>query len=143
MSDSKPVMTSRTPPEQVTYANMLFYGCWGSLALMAVTYLLYVLGVLTPHVPLDTVTQLWSQPVKTYLTQGNVPTGWGWFKLIGQGDFINFTGIVLLAGMTILCYIPLVGAYFKKKEPIFAVIAILEIVVLLVAASGVVGSGGH
>jgi hypothetical protein len=135
--------TTQTPPEQIVYSNMLFYGCWGSLALMAVTYLLYVLGVLTPHVPLDTVTQLWSQPVKTYLTQGNVPTGWGWFKLIGQGDFINFAGIVLLAGMTILCYIPLVGAYFKKKEPIFAVIAILEIVVLLVAASGVVGSGGH
>ena len=135
--------TSQTPAEQVVYSNMLFYGCWGSLALMAVTYLLYVLGVMTPHVPLETVTQLWSQPVKTYLTQGNVPTGWGWFVLMGKGDFLNFTGIVLLAGMTILCYIPLVGAYFKKKEPIFATIAILEILVLLVAASGVVGSGGH
>ena len=135
--------TTQTPPEQIVYSNMLFYGCWGSLALMAVTYLLYVLGVLTPHVPLDTVTQLWSQPVKAYLTQVNVPTGWGWFKLIGKGDFINFAGIVLLAGMTILCYIPLVGAYFKKKEPIFAVIAILEILVLAVAASGGVGSGGH
>jgi hypothetical protein len=135
--------TTQTPPEQVLYSNMLFYGCWGSLALMAVTYLLYVLGVMTPHVPLETVTQLWSQPVKAYLAQGNVPTGWGWFVLIGKGDFVNFAGIVLLAGMTILCYIPLVGAYFKKKEPIFATIAILEILVLLVAASGVVGSGGH
>ena len=135
--------TTQTPPEQIVYSNMLFYGCWGSLALMAVTYLLYVLGVMTPHVPLETVTQLWSQPVKAYLAQGNVPTGWGWFVLIGKGDFVNFAGIVLLAGMTILCYIPLVGAYFKKKEPIFATIAILEILVLLVAASGVVGSGGH
>lgn len=134
---------SQTPPEQVVYSNMLFYGCWGSLALMAGTYLLYVLGVITPHVPLDTVTELWSQPVKTYLTQGGVPSGWGWFKLIGKGDFLNFTGIVLLAGMTILCYIPLVGAYMKKKEPIFATIAVLEILVLLLAASGVVGSGGH
>jgi hypothetical protein len=135
--------TSKTPPEQVLYSNMLFYGCWGSLALMAVTYLLYISGLVTPHVPLDTVTQLWSQPVKTYLTVGNVPTGWGWFKLIGQGDFLNFTGIVLLAGMTILCYIPLIGAYMKKKEPIFATIAVLEILVLLFAASGIVGSGGH
>lgn len=134
---------SQTPPEQVHYSNMLFYGCWGSLALMAVTYLLYALGVTTPHVPLDTVTELWSQPVKVYLAQGNVPHGWGWFKLIGKGDFLNFTGIVLLAGMTILCYVPLVGAYMKKKEPIFATIAVLEILVLLLAASGVVGSGGH
>ncbi|MHC1712807.1 MAG: DUF1634 domain-containing protein [Solidesulfovibrio sp.] len=135
--------TSKTPPEQVLYSTMLFYGCWGSLALMAVTYSLYVLGVLTPHVPLETVAQLWSQPVKVYLEQGNVPTGWGWFKLIGQGDFLNFTGIVLLAGMTILCYVPLIGAYMKKKEPIFATVAVLEILVLLFAASGIVGGGGH
>jgi hypothetical protein len=135
--------TSKTPPEQVLYSTMLFYGCWGSLALMAVTYGLYVLGVLTPHVPLETVARLWSQPVKIYLEQGNVPTGWGWFKLIGQGDFLNFTGIVLLAGMTILCYVPLIGAYMKKKEPIFATVAVLEILVLLFAASGIVGSGGH
>ncbi|MHC1790266.1 DUF1634 domain-containing protein [Solidesulfovibrio sp.] len=135
--------TSQTPPEQLLYSTMLFYGCWGSLALMAVTYALYVLGVLTPHVPLEVVTTLWSQPVRVYLEQGNVPTGWGWAVLIGKGDFINFAGIVLLAGMTILCYVPLIGAYMKKKEPIFATIAVLEILVLLFAASGVVGSGGH
>lgn len=135
--------TSQTPAEQVVYSNMLFYGCWGSLGLMAVTYLLYISGLVTPHVPLDTVTQLWSQPVKVYLEKGNVPTGWGWLKLIGQGDFLNFTGVVLLSGMTILCYLPLIGAYLKKKEPIFAAIAVLEILVLAFAASGIVGSGGH
>jgi len=135
--------TSQTPPEQLLYSTMLFYGCWGSLTLMAITYALYVLGVLTPHVPLETVTQLWSQPVKVYLEQGGVPQGWGWLRLVGQGDFLNFTGIVLLAGMTILCYVPLIGAYLKKKEPIFAAVAVLEILVLLFAASGIVGSGGH
>ncbi|MYL83492.1 DUF1634 domain-containing protein [Desulfovibrio aerotolerans] len=135
--------TTQTPAEQVVYSNMLFYGCWGSLGLMAVTYLLYISGLVTPHVPLDTVTQLWSQPVKVYLEKGNVPTGWGWLKLIGQGDFLNFTGVVLLSGMTILCYLPLIGAYMKKKEPIFATIAVLEILVLAFAASGIVGGGGH
>ena len=135
--------TTQTPAEQVVYSNMLFYGCWGSLGLMAVTYLLYISGLVTPHVPLDTVTQLWSQPVKVYLEKGNVPTGWGWLKLIGQGDFLNFTGVVLLSGMTILCYLPLIGAYMKKKEPIFAAIAVLEILVLAFAASGIVGGGGH
>ena len=135
--------TTQTPAEQITYSNMLFYGCWGSLGLMAVTYLLYASGLISPHVPLDTVTQLWSQPVGVYLEKGNVPHGWGWLKLIGSGDFLNFTGVVLLSGMTILCYIPLIGAYMKKKEPIFAAIAVLEILVLAFAASGVVGGGGH
>lgn len=134
---------SKTPPEQVTYANLLFYGCWGSLALMAATYILYVSGLVTPHIPLETVTQLWTKPVAVYLKEGGVPAGWGWASLIAKGDFLNFVGIVVLAGMTIVCYIPLVGAYLKKKEPIFAVIAVLEILVLLLAASGIVGGGAH
>ena len=36
-----------------------------------------------------------------------------------------------------------IGAYLKKKEPIFAAIAVLEILVLAFAASGIVGGGGH
>ena len=142
MSDT-PKHTGKASPEQVTYANMLFYGCWGGLALMLVTYLVYVTGIMSPHVPLDKIPQLWSQPVGVYLKEGNVPHGWGWLVLIGKGDFLNFVGIVLLAGMTILCYIPLIPAYLKRGEKIFAALALAEILVLLVAASGIVGGGAH
>ena len=140
---SEIIHTGKANPEQVTYANMLFYGCWGGLALMAVTYLLYVLGIIAPHVPLEKVPLLWSQPVGTYLELGNVPHGWGWTVLIAKGDFLNFTGIVLLAGMTIICYIPLIPVYLKRKEHVFAWLAAAEILVLLVAASGIVGGGAH
>ena len=143
MSDSKPVQTSRTPAEQVTYANMLFYGCWGSLALMALTYLVYVSGILTPYIPLETITQLWSQRVTVYLDQGKVPHGWGWATLLGYGDFLNFLGIALLAGMTVICFVPLIPAFIKKKEPVMTTIAVLEILVLCLAASGLVSGGGH
>ena len=142
MSDT-PKHTGKASPEQITYANMLFYGCWGGLALMAATYVLYVSGLLTPHVPLDLVPRLWSEPVGTYLTLGKVPHGWGWTALIGKGDFLNFLGIVLLAGMTILCYIPLIPAFLKRGEKGFALMALAEIIVLLVAASGIVGAGAH
>lgn len=135
--------TGRASAEQITYANLLFYGCWGGLALMVVTYLVYITGILTPHVPLEKIPQLWSQPVGTYLREGNVPHGWGWAVLIGKGDFLNFLGIVLLAGMTIICYIPLIPAYLKRKENIFVALAVAEILVLLVAASGLVGGGAH
>ncbi len=142
MSETKK-HSGKASPEQVTYANMLFYGCWGGLALMAVTYLLYVTGIITPHVPLAKVPLLWSQPVGTYLELGQVPTGWGWTVLIGKGDFLNFLGIVLLAGMTIICYIPLIPGFLKRKEFMFAALAAAEILVLLVAASGIVGAGAH
>lgn len=133
----------KTPKEQIAYANLLFYGCWASLAVMALTYLVYVFGVLPPHVPLDQITTLWRNPVGNYLETANVPQGWGWVSLIGQGDFLNFIGIVILAGMTILCYLTLLPAFLKDKQPLMAIIAGLEVLVLVVAASGIVGGGGH
>ena len=132
-----------TPKEQILYADVLFWGCWGGLALMAVTYLLYVFSITTPHIPLEKVTDLWSQPVKVYLEQGKVPVGWGWLVLLGKGDFLNFLGIVLLAGLTIIAYIPLIPAFLKKGDTKFAVIALLEVLVLTLAASGLVATGGH
>ena len=142
MSEQK-MHSGKASPEQVTYANLLFYGCWGGLALMAVTYIVYVTGLVTPHIPLEMVPLLWSEPVGTYLELGKVPHGWGWAVLIAKGDFLNFLGIVLLAGMTIVCYIPLIPVYLKRKENVFAMLAIAEIVVLLIAASGIVGGGAH
>ncbi len=133
----------RATPEQITYANMLFYGCWGGLAIMAVTYVLYVSGLITPHVPLSQVPLMWSQPVGTYLELGKVPHGWGWAVLIAKGDFLNFIGIVLLAGMTLVCYLPLIPVFMKRKEYVFATLALAEIFVLALAASGLVGGGAH
>ncbi len=129
--------------EQILYANMLFWGSWGALALMTVTYLVYVLGILEPHIPLDQIIVLWSQRSSVYLTQGHVPQGWGWAALVAKGDFLNFVGIALLAGMTIVCFVPLIPAFIRRKEPMMAVIAALEVVVLSLAASGILASGGH
>lgn len=144
MADNTSMSASvETPREQVVYADILFWGCWSGLALMALTYILYVTGIIPPHVPLDKITVLWSQSVGTYLSQANVPTGWGWVVLMGKGDFLNFAGIVLLAGLTILAYIPLIPAFLKKGDKVFALLALLEVLVLSLAASGLVGSGGH
>jgi len=139
-------MTSKydkTPKEQILYANMLFYGCWSGLAIMTVTYVIYAFGILDPHVSMDVVTRTWTQPVQEYLTVGQVPVGWGWATLLHKGDFLNFLGIALLAGMTLVCYIPLIVAYLRKKDTLFAMIAIAEILVLAFAASGIVGGGAH
>lgn len=130
-------------PEQNTYADYLFYGCWVGLVIMLVTYLLYVTGIITPHVPLSDMPQYWSHSVSHYLQQGHVPTGWGWISLLGRGDFLNFLGIVLLAGLSIVCYLRIIPALFRKGDRIMGIIAVTEVLVLLLAASGIVGGGAH
>jgi len=128
-------------PEQISFANILFWGAWTGLVILIVTYLLYVTGVLTPHVPVDVVTQLWSKPVHTYVEKGNVPQGWGWVSLLHTGDFLNFVGIVILAALTVVAYLPLIPALWKKGDKIYTFIAIVEVLVLAAAASGLIAAG--
>lgn len=129
--------------EQTAYADLLFYGCWIGLAVMLVTYTAYVTGLITPHIPLEEMPQYWSQPVSHYLEAAKVPIGWGWTSLLGQGDFLNFIGIVLLAGLSIVCYLRTIPALFIKGDKVMGCIAVAEVLVLLIAASGLVGAGAH
>ncbi len=128
--------------EQLKYADLLFYGCWFGLLLMLVTYLLYVTGIVPAYVPLHEMPQYWSKPVTFYLEQAKAPQGWGWAKLLGRGDYMNFIGVALLAGMSVFCYLRILPDLIRKRDKL-AVIAVLEVLVLLLAASGLVGAGGH
>lgn len=129
--------------EQILYADILFYGCWLGIAIMLITYAIYLLGILPPHVPMNRISEYWSHNIHHYVEGAGIPLGWGWMKLLNKGDFINFIGIAFLALMTIVGFITLIPAYIKQKDWPFVVIVISEVVVLLIAASGVFGTGGH
>ncbi|WP_027186421.1 hypothetical protein [Desulfovibrio inopinatus] len=130
-------------PEQITYANLLQYGAWTGIVLMLITYTLYMAGVLEPHVPIDLVVTNWNHGIHEYIAATNSPVGWEWLALLDKGDFVNFIGLALLAVMTIICYLVLLPGYLKRGNKIYATICILEILVLCLAASGILGSGGH
>jgi len=130
-------------PEQIAYANLLFIGAWVGILMMIITYFLYLGGIVSPHVDLALITQNWNKGVDDYLQITNSPHGWAWLNLINKGDFLNFVGIVLLAVMTIICYLLLIAGYKKRKDWFYFFIALMEVVVLAVAASGILGAGGH
>jgi len=131
-------------PEQVKYANMLFWGSWLAIGIMLITYAIYVGGIIEPYIPLNEIPKYWSSPVHEYVEKAAMPVGWGWTSLLGKGDFLNFIGITILAAMTAVCFlITLLPAYIKQKDWIFMGIVILEALVLTLAASGILGSGGH
>jgi len=135
---------THTPSEQEQYATLLFWGSWIAILIMFITYFIYVLGIIEPYIPLHEIAQYWSNPVHVYVEEAHAPTGWGWATLLGKGDFLNFIGIAILAAMTVVCFlICLLPAYFAKKQWFFVGIVLLEAVVLTVAASGILGSGGH
>ena len=129
--------------EQIIYANLLIIGVLAGLIILVTTYAIYVTGILPVHVDISLIPELWGKGVGEYLEITHSPHGWGWVPLLAKGDFLNYIGFALLALMTIFCYLVLVRGYIRQKNWIFTVIAVLEIVVLSVAASGILGSGGH
>ena len=129
--------------EQIIYANLLIIGVWAGIFILVTTYVLYLTEILPPHVELSIIPKVWGKGVDEFLEITHSPHGWGWVSLLGKGDFLNYLGFVLLALMTIICYLVLVRGYVRQKNWIFSAIAILEIIVLSVAASGILGSGGH
>ena len=70
-----------------------------------------------------------------------LPIGWSWLKLIWYGDFLNFLPIAILSGITIFCYIVILPNMLVRKDYWMAMIAFLEILILCLAASGILTVG--
>jgi len=136
-------MALKATEEQVLYANILNMGMLVGLAGLAVTFILYGSGILEPLIPIDQVQTYWILSVHEYLEQSGMQAGWAWFGNLQFGDMLNFLPIAFLSLLTIVCYIAIIPGLIRKKDTAFVVIAVLEIIVLAVAASGILGTGGH
>ncbi|UCD79974.1 MAG: hypothetical protein JSW26_00645 [Desulfobacterales bacterium] len=141
--DTKNSEALKPTREQIIYANLLIIGVWLGIIILVTTYAIYLTGILPSHIDISAIPKVWGKGVNEFLEITHSPHGWGWVPLLAKGDFLNYIGFALLALMTIACYLVLVRGYIRQKNWIFTVIAVLEIVVLSVAASGILGGGGH
>lgn len=130
-------------PEQIKYANLLLYGSWAGIAVLAVTFLLYATGIMPSYIDPAMMQQYWGMKSSAYLEAAKVPHGWGWLGMLGYGDFLSLIGVAWLGVLTVIGYLILLPAYIRKKDNIYSAIVIVEVFVLVLAASGILGSGGH
>jgi hypothetical protein len=128
-------------PEQIRYAAILEKGMYFGLLILFITFAIYTIGIMKPHIPLNEVSKYWGLNVHDYLEATHTKAGWSWVGMLQYGDFINFIGVAILAGISIICYLAIIPILLRNKDTVFAVIAILEVVVLVFAASGIVAVG--
>lgn len=127
--------------EQIRYAAVLEKGMYAGLLCLFVTFTLYVWGIMQPYVPREKLPEYWAKDVHSYLADAKIETGWSWVSMLRYGDFVNFIGIVVLAGVTVFCYLSILPMLLRKKDFIYAALALLEVLILLAAASGVIAVG--
>jgi hypothetical protein len=142
----------KAPPvsdEQLLYAKILETGVYLGLLVLVVTFALYVFGLIEPAVPLADLPRYWVLNVHDYLNAVNVEhlhhdhliTGWSWITMLGKSDYLNFSGIALLSGVTVACYVGIVPTLIRKRDFVYAALAVLESLILALAASGLLGVG--
>lgn len=123
------------------YARVLDIGTRLGLGLLLLSFVLYVAGVLPPHVPLERLPELWHLPVGHYLERTGAPTGWGWISLLHHGDVLGLSGIAFLAGWSCVCLLALLPLYRASGETLYAGLCVAQVAVLLLAAFGRFGAG--
>ena len=134
---------------QQRYARVLSVGGRIGLAVLAISFALYVSGMVAPAVPIERLPEYWGLPVQQYLARVNAeflhlehpPTRWAWVPLAGNGEFLNFVGIALLASVTIACCLSIVPKLYRQGRVLFTVIAALQALILILAASGLLNAG--
>lgn len=125
------------------YARVLDRLTKTGFVFLALTFFLYVSGILIPYVPLVHLPHYWSNSVSHYLAETRLQTGWSWLGRLSYGDLLNFLPISLLAAATTFCYLLILVKLFKSRERLLGVIALLQVIVLLLAASGLFVLKGH
>jgi len=142
-AEATQTVTPGASPEQKRYGAVLDVAMKIGLLTLVVAFVLYLIGIPKPHVPVDEVSANWGMKVGDYLEKAQIEKGWSWTSNLGQSDFLTFAPIAFLASITVICYLTILPIFFKRKDFIYGGLVILEVLVLVLAASGVLPSGGH
>jgi hypothetical protein len=115
--------------EKLTHITLFF---------ITLVFIIYIFEIIDARIPIRELDNHWHKPARELLASNGLRPGWDWLKLLHKSDFINLAGIAFLASVTTMSYLRLLPVLIKEKNKILAVIAVLEILVLVLAASGLI-----
>ena len=127
--------------EHRVYATVVRRGVRIGMAVLACTFLLYVSGLVSPVVPIRDLPRYWELRAPEYVERANLPQAWGWLTLVHRGDVLNLVGVVTLAGLSIAALVRILPILFRRRDLAYLFIVAAEIVVLVLAASGILRAG--
>lgn len=126
---------------QLLYARWLDAGMRTAFAVSLVAFLLYVSGFLPAYVPLEALPRYWGLPVDEFLRRTGAPAGWAWLGMMDRAEYLNLACVALIASATLVCYLRVLPALIGMRQRLDALIAALQVAVLLAAASGFFAGG--
>lgn len=130
--------------EQLAYAGVLDVlikiGFTGLLS----SFVLYVTRILPPYVEMETLATLWHLPLDEYLARTGTPSApWEWTRFLEFGDIMNYVPVAFIGSVSFICLARVLPVFAKKGDVAYTVIVLVQLVVIALAASGVLVAGTH
>lgn len=126
---------------QQRYASWLERGSRLGFAMLVVGFVAYAAELVEAHVPIEDLPGLWHLPAREFLVAASIEPGWGWAALAHRGDLMNLVGIAVLATASVPCLLAVLPIFRARGERILVATCLLEVAVLLLAASGWLAAG--
>lgn len=124
------------------YARWLDHATRVGFAVSLVAFLVYVSGLVPAFIPPADLPRYWTLPVDRFIAATGAPQQWAWLALIGYGDVLNLAAVALLALVTPACYARLLPKLLEQRDWLQLALASAQVVVLLLAASGLLAGAG-
>ena len=106
-----------------------------SITGMILISLAFALELLPTSVAIERVTELWHLDSATFADEAGISTGW--IDSIVTGFGISFAALDLLAVFALVAIGRLIPVYVKEKDNWYLAIVVAQVVVFLVAATGI------
>lgn len=128
--------------EEKAFASVLVPGGVVALAVLAVTFAIYLSGAIEPYVPADRLSQYWSSPAGTYVQAVEAERGWWWATKVAYGDYLNYVGVALLLLLPALAYLRVLPKFLGEGNWLLAGVVLVELMLIALSASGWLVVGG-
>jgi hypothetical protein len=123
------------------YARWLDAATRWAFAASLLAFVLYATGLAPAFVPLDALPALWGLPVGEYLERTGMVSGWGWLGLLRFSDYASLACVALIGMVTLICYLRILPLLLRLGERLQAALVLAQVLVLLIAASGLLAGG--
>lgn len=125
---------------QRLYARCLTWGTRIGLFVLAASFIAYLAG-LPPHVPIERLPEVWKLSSAELLAATGARGGWSWAAFLPASDMLVLAAIAVLSACSIPCLLASAGAFGRSRERVLVAICLLEVAVLLLAASALLTVG--
>ncbi|MCF8382254.1 MAG: DUF1634 domain-containing protein [Chlorobium sp.] len=122
---------------QLVYAAVLDVVSHTGMVLIAVGFLAYVARLLPLTVSIEDIASHWHLRAGEMNRLHAVPSGWSWVQDPLHGDVLSFISIIFLSMAAMICLVAVIPVFFAEKNRTYALIALLQVLVLAAAVVGI------